>query len=108
MFKGERLVVAFENNIPQPSNVHWHGLRLPNAMDGVPGLTQAAVDPGGSYIYEFNLLDLRTFWYHPNVKSSKQISQGLYGPLIVEEKSPPKVDRDITSVLGDWRMSEGG
>ena len=77
-------------------------------MDGVSGLTQAAVDPGGSYIYEFNLPDVGTFWYHPHVKSSEQIGQGLYGPLIVEEKLPPKINRDITWVLGDWRMSEGG
>ena len=106
--QGERLSVAFENNIPQPSTVHWHGLRLPNAMDGVPGLTQAAVDPGGSYAYEFDLPDAGTFWYHPHVKSSEQIGRGLYGPLIVDEKTPPKVARDITWVLDDWRMSEDG
>ena len=73
-----------------------------------PGLTQAAVDLGGSYIYEFNLSDVGTFWYHPHVKNSEQIGRGLHGPLIVEEKSPPKVDRDITWVLVDWHMSEGG
>jgi FtsP/CotA-like multicopper oxidase with cupredoxin domain len=106
--QGDKLVVAFENNIPQPSTLHWHGIRLPNAMDGVPGLTQAAVDPGNSYLYEFDLLDAGTFWYHPHVNSSEQIARGLYGPIIVEEKSPPKVDRDITWVLDDWRLREDG
>lgn len=106
--QGDTVHIAFENKLPQPSTVHWHGLRLPNAMDGVPGLTQAAVDPGSSYLYEFGLPDAGTYWYHPHVKSSEQVGRGLYGPLIVDEKKPPKVDRDVTWVLDDWRVHETG
>lgn len=106
--QGEKVHIAFENELEQASTVHWHGLRLPNAMDGVPGLTQAAVDPGGSFLYEFDLPDAGTFWYHPHVKSSEQIGRGLYGPLIVEERTPPLVDRDVTWVLDDWRVRDNG
>ena len=106
--QGERLSVALENNLPQASTVHWHGLRLPNAMDGVPGLTQAVVDTGASFQYEFDLPDAGTFWYHPQVKSSEQVGRGLYGALIVEEANPPVVDRDVTWVMDDWRIQEDG
>ncbi len=106
--QGERLAVTFENRLNQPSTVHWHGLRLPNSMDGVPGLTQAAVNPGETFDYAFDLPDAGTFWYHPHVKSSEQVGRGLYGPLIVEEKSPPVVDRDVVWVLDDWRLHEDG
>lgn len=106
--QGDRLAVLLDNGIAQPTTVHWHGLRLPNAMDGVPGLTQAAVEPGETFLYEFDLPDAGTFWYHPHVKSSEQVGRGLYGPLIVEETKPPVVDRDVTWVLDDWRLGEDG
>jgi FtsP/CotA-like multicopper oxidase with cupredoxin domain len=72
--QGDRLVVAVENNIPQLSTVHWHGLLIPNAMDGASGLTHAAVDPSGSYVYEFNLLDAGTFWYPHMLKVQKKLA----------------------------------
>ena len=75
--QGERLVVAVENNLPQLSTVHWHDLRIPNAMDGVSGLTQAAVDPSGSYVYEFNLPDAGTFWY-PQMSKVQNKLAGVY------------------------------
>lgn len=106
--QGERLAVEFENQLEQPSTVHWHGLRLPNAMDGVPGLTQPPVAPGETFPYAFDLPDAGTFWYHPHVKSSEQIGRGLYGPLIVEETNAPVVDRDVVWVLDDWRLQEDG
>ena len=76
MFKGERLVVAFEL---QPSTVHGHGLHLPNAMDGVSGLTQAAVDPGGSSIYEFNLSDVGTFGTTRMLKIQNKLARVYMG-----------------------------
>lgn len=106
--QGDRLDVAFENELDQASTVHWHGIRLPNSMDGVPGLTQAPVGKGESFLYSFDLLDAGTYWYHPHVKSSVQIGRGLYGPLIVDEKTPPQVDRDVTWVLDDWRIDDQG
>jgi FtsP/CotA-like multicopper oxidase with cupredoxin domain len=85
--------------------VHWHGLRVPNAMDGVPHLTQEPIAPGGRFVYEFDVPDAGTYWYHPHQRSFEQVGRGLYGPLIVEEADPPKVDRDVTWVLDDWRLT---
>jgi FtsP/CotA-like multicopper oxidase with cupredoxin domain len=84
--------------------VHWHGIRLPNAMDGVPDLTQPLVEPGQSFLYEFTVPDAGTYWYHPHQRSYEQIGRGLYGALIVNEREPIHVDRDILWVLGDWRL----
>ena len=104
--QGARLDISFQNDLPDPTTVHWHGLRLPNAMDGVPGLTQPPVMPGGTFNYAFDLPDAGTYWYHPHVKSAEQIARGLYGPLIIEEADPPKVDRDVTWVIDDWRLND--
>jgi FtsP/CotA-like multicopper oxidase with cupredoxin domain len=106
--QNDLLNVAFKNELPQPSTVHWHGVRLPNAMDGVPNLTQKPVGPGQSFDYAFRPPDAGTYWYHPHVKSSEQVGRGLHGALIIEEREPPKVDRDITWVLDDWRLTEDG
>ena len=99
--QGERLRVVVENALDQSTTVHWHGIRLPNAMDGVAGLTQPAIKPGGRFVYEFDLPDAGTYWYHPHLNSSEQLGRGLYGALIVEEHEPPEVDEDITWVLDD-------
>jgi FtsP/CotA-like multicopper oxidase with cupredoxin domain len=102
--QGDRLRVEFENQLGEQTTVHWHGVRLPNAMDGVPHLTQTPVSPGGSFIYEFTAIDAGTFWYHPHQRGFEQVGRGLYGPLIVEEPNPVRVDRDVTWVLDDWRL----
>ncbi|WP_229754774.1 multicopper oxidase family protein [Mameliella alba] len=105
---GERLSVAFENNLPDPTAVHWHGIRIANAMDGVPGLTQEAVAPGGTFDYDFVAPDAGTYWFHSHHQSWEQVARGLYGPLIVEEATPPDVDHDITVILDDWRLEPSG
>lgn len=105
MRQGERLRVALQNNLPQDSSIHWHGLRLPHAMDGVPGLTQPPVKPGESFVYEFDCPDAGTFWYHPHWASAEQVGRGLYGLLIVDEHAPPDVDRDVAWVLSDLRLN---
>ncbi|MGO1120829.1 multicopper oxidase family protein [Rhodovibrionaceae bacterium A322] len=104
--QGERLQVTLTNSLPQDSTIHWHGLRLPNAMDGVPHLTQAPVAPGESFDYAFDLPDAGTFWYHPHVLSDEQVGRGLAGALIVEEDNPPPVDRDLVWQLDDWRLTD--
>lgn len=101
----ERLRVEVENQLAEETTVHWHGIRLPNAMDGVPHLTQQPIAAsGGKFVYEFDVPDAGTFWYHPHQRSLEQVERGLYGALIVEERKPPQVDRDITWVLDDWRL----
>ena len=103
--QGERLRVELHNALPVDTTVHWHGLRLPHAMDGVPHVTQAPIKAdGGRFLYEFDLPDAGTFWYHPHLGSPEQVGRGLYGALIVEEREPPAVDRDAVWVLSDWRL----
>lgn len=102
--QGGRLRVRFENRLSQDSTVHRHGIRLPNGMDGVPGLTQDAVKPGAGFDYDFACEDAGTFWYHPHWGSAEQVGRGLFGMLVVDEAVPPVVDRDVAWVLGDMRL----
>jgi FtsP/CotA-like multicopper oxidase with cupredoxin domain len=103
--QGQRLAIAVDNGLEVPTTVHWHGIRLPNAMDGVPHLTQPPIAAkGGRFLYEFELPDAGTYWYHPHLGSPEQVGRGLYGALIVEERDPPAVDRDVVWVLSDWRL----
>jgi FtsP/CotA-like multicopper oxidase with cupredoxin domain len=103
--QGERLRVRVENQLPQETTVHWHGVRVPNAMDGVPHLTQPPIAPGASFVYEFDCRDAGTFWYHPHARSFEQVERGLAGALIVEEAQPIVVDRDLVWLLDDWRLT---
>jgi FtsP/CotA-like multicopper oxidase with cupredoxin domain len=103
--QGERLKIAVDNGLGVETTVHWHGIRVPNAMDGVPHLTQPPIAAnGGRFVYEFDLPDAGTYWYHPHLGSPEQVGRGLYGALIVAERDPPAVDRDIVWVLSDWRL----
>lgn len=102
--RGETLRVELLNELPEPTTVHWHGLRVPVAMDGVPGISQPPVPPGGRFLYELPVPDAGTFWYHPHYRSAAQVGRGLYGLLIVEEPTPYPVDRELALVLDDWRL----
>lgn len=102
--QGDRLRVRVENRLEESTTVHWHGIRLPNAMDGVPDLTQPPIKPGESFFYEFTVPDAGTFLYHPHQRSYEQMGRGLYGAIVVEERRPIQVDRDVLWVLGDWRL----
>jgi FtsP/CotA-like multicopper oxidase with cupredoxin domain len=104
--QGESLRVVVQNNLVQPTTMHWHGLRIDNAMDGVPLLTQQPIMPGQSFTYEYTPPDAGTYWYHSHVNTAEQIGRGVYGALIVDEKNPPKVDRDVLWVLDDWRLDK--
>mgnify|MGYP003626787220 FL=1 len=103
--QGDRVRIVVDNRLDEETTVHWHGLRVPNAMDGVPHLTQKPIAPGKSFTYEFDVPDAGTYWYHPHQRGFEQVARGLYGPLIVEEKEPVRVDRDLTWVLDDWRLT---
>jgi len=108
VMQGSRLRVEVENRLAEGTTVHWHGVRVPNAMDGVPHLTQAPIPPGGRFVYEFDVPDAGTYWYHSHQRSFEQVGRGLYGALVVEEAEPPLVDRDVVWVLGDWRLLPTG
>lgn len=82
--QGDRVRVTLLNELPVATTLHWHGVRVPNAEDGVAGLTQDAVPPGQSFSYEFVANDAGTFWYHSHQDTGNQIPAGLFGPLVVE------------------------
>ena len=105
---GEELRVTLRNELPQPTTIHWHGVRVPNAMDGVPGVTQSAIEPGETFEYRFIPKDAGTFWFHPHVRTSEQVERGLYGVLIVEDAQPLPYTRDEVWVLDDWRLGPDG
>jgi FtsP/CotA-like multicopper oxidase with cupredoxin domain len=106
--RGRPITVNVTNRLDQPTSVHWHGLRIENAMDGVPGLTQPAIAPGETFVYRFTPPDAGTFWYHPHIRSWEQVARGLYGALVVEEDASPDVDRDFVLAADDWRLGDDG
>ena len=108
--KGEEVKVRLVNKLAQPASLNWHGVRIVNAMDGVAGLTQEPVSPGGSFDYRFAPPDSGLFWYHPQVIlfDREQQGRGLYGIMIIDEEAPPRADRDMLVVLDDWLLDEKG
>ncbi|WP_202396221.1 multicopper oxidase family protein [Stappia sediminis] len=104
--QGETLPLRFVNRLKQPSTIHWHGIRLDNAYDGVAGLTQEAVEPGESFDYQVKAPDAGTYWYHPHNRSWEQLARGLYGVLIVQEAGAKAYDRELLFVFDDWRLNE--
>ncbi len=107
---GAELGVRLVNKLDQPTSLTWHGVRVVNAMDGVAGLTQPPVPPGGTFDYRFTPPDAGLYWYHPHVRPSvaEQVGRGLYGVLIVDEAEPPPVDLDLLVMLDDWSLDAHG
>ncbi len=103
---GDTLAVRVDNRLPEDTTVHWHGLAVPNAMDGVPDLTQAPIGPGHSGTYRFRLPHPGTYWYHPHV--GVQPDRGLYGALLVDDPAEPgRYDLELLVVLDDWLDGTG-
>ena len=102
---GQRVTRRFVNGLPQPTTVHWHGVRIENSMDGVPELTQRPVQPGAEFLYDFEPPDAGTWWYHSHHRTWEQMARGLYGALVVEERIAPQVDWDEVLLLDDWRLT---
>ena len=107
--EGERVRITLKNELPEPTTIHWHGVDVPNPMDGVPGITQAPVKPGETFIYEFEARPAGTRWYHTHFQEHKQLDLGLYAPLIIElaEPDPFPFDREYTLVFDDWATGSG-
>lgn len=89
-------------------SIHWHGLRIPNAMDGVAGITQPSIRYQQVFEYSFNSPDAGTFWYHPHTNSGEQLGRGLVAPLIVKEAKPYPVDDDQIIFIKDWKLDRTG
>ena len=105
---GDTLKLTIKNELTQATTIHWHGVRVPNAMDGVPGVTQRAIQPGESFTYQFTPKDAGTFWFHPHVNAAEQVERGLHGVLIVEDPEAPVYTQDLAWVLDDWLFSKAG
>ncbi|UWR24659.1 multicopper oxidase family protein [Sulfitobacter sp. S190] len=106
---GDRVRHQLINDLPQPTAVHWHGIRIENAMDGAAPLTQAPVPPGETFDYDFVAPDPGTYWYHSHDRGFEQVARGLAGPLIVEDREPwlgepGAATRELTLVLDDWLL----
>ena len=99
--EGDRVRVVVKNDLPIATGVHWHGMILPNAQDGVPGLTQPSIAPGQTYTYEWTAVATGTHWYHAH-SSGRDIGRGLYGVLeVVPKTGDIPADRDYRLVIGD-------
>ena len=106
---GDRLIVHFKNELDQPTTVHWHGVRVPIEMDGVPEISQPEVKKGESFTYDFIVRDAGLYWYHPHVMSAAQVGFGLYGALLVEDPADSVgVDDQLTLVLSDIGFDKKG
>ena len=109
--KGATVVVRVTNRIQMPTTVHWHGVRIDNRFDGVPGVTQEAIAQGESFIYEVNVPDAGMFWYHPHVREDVQQDLGLFGNLLVTSPDPAyygPANREEVFVLDDMLMDAQG
>jgi FtsP/CotA-like multicopper oxidase with cupredoxin domain len=99
--QGEKVKINLKNELSEPVSIHWHGITVPNNMDGIPGVTQNAVQPGESFTYEFTPEDPGTYMYHTHQNAVEQMDKGLYGSFIVESKEKA-YDRDYTLMLDEW------
>jgi FtsP/CotA-like multicopper oxidase with cupredoxin domain len=108
--QGSEITVLFENRLPQPSAVHWHGIRLENPSDGVPGMTQPAIPPGGKFTYRIRFPDSGIYWYHPHVREDIQQELGLYANVLVrpskETGSRPAVNQEAVLMLDDLLVND--
>ena len=107
--RGDRVHIEFENGLSIPTTVHWHGMRVPNDMDGVPHHGPLLVQPGNGFIYDYIALDAGLYWYHPHHYSLETIGAGLYGPLLVDDPDdPPELGDEVVLVLSDISLDENG
>lgn len=107
--EGDTVRILVTNKLNEPTSVHWHGIILPNGMDGVAGLTQEAIPPGVTFKYEFTLKQNGTFMYHPHSDEMFQIAMGMMGFFIIHPKEgePEPIDRDFVIFLHEWRVPMG-
>jgi FtsP/CotA-like multicopper oxidase with cupredoxin domain len=97
---GDEIIAHFRNELPEATTIHWHGLRVPDAMDGNPRI-QTPVPPGGTFEYRFIVRDDGSYWYHPHHRAHEQLEKGLYAPLVVRRPEDPKYHRERYLLLDD-------
>lgn len=107
--QGDRVRFYVTNKLPEATTVHWHGVILPNGMDGVSGLNQKPIQPGQTFVYEFTFKDAGTFMYHPHFDEMTQMALGMNGMIVVHPRVPkgPTVDRDFVLMAHEWKVTPG-
>ena len=107
--EGDRVRFYVTNKLPEPTTVHWHGILLPNGMDGVGGLTQPLIQPGETFRYEFTLRQHGTFMYHPHHDEMTQMALGMMGFFLIHprQKLNPAPDKEFALLLSEWRIDPG-
>ncbi|MFH1908650.1 MAG: FixH family protein [Chloroflexota bacterium] len=107
--EGNQVRIIVKNELAEPITIHWHGVEVPNSMDGVPGVTQDPIQPGETFTYEFTAKPAGTFMYHSHYEGDRQVSAGLYAPFIIDPKTPEAnpPDVDVTLMLSEWLMRDG-
>lgn len=107
--EGDRVRMLVTNRLPEHTTIHWHGILLPNGMDGVGGLNQPHIKPGETYAYEFTLRQHGTFMYHPHADEMVQMAVGMMGMFVVHprQSDEPSVDRDFAIMLHEWAVHPG-
>ena len=106
--EGDTLRVTLKNELDKATTIHWHGLHVPNSMDGVPPLTQQGIEPGQSFTYEFPASHAGTFMYHSHLNAVEQVDRGLYGPLVIDPATPTpaRFDKEFTMMLSAWNTND--
>jgi hypothetical protein len=107
--EGDRVRIYVTNRLPEPTSVHWHGVILPNGMDGVAGLNQKPIPAAETYVYELTLRYPGTYMYHPHFDEMTQMALGMVGMFIVHPRRPrgPRVDRDFALLTHEWKLTIG-
>ncbi len=107
--EGDRVRIFVTNKLPEHTTIHWHGILLPNGMDGVGGLNQPQIKPGKTFVYEFTMTKSGTFMYHPHADEMVQMAMGMHGFLVVHPKNPNfmRVDRDFVFLLNAFDIDPG-
>lgn len=106
--QGDRVRITVRNDLPEPTTVHWHGLDVPNEMDGPAEITQDPIPVGGTFTYEFTISQAGTFFYHSHTAADRQQALGLYGALLVAPTQPElAVAADVVVQLGEWTVRDG-
>jgi len=107
--EGDRLRIFVTNKLPEHTTIHWHGVLLPNGMDGVGGLTQPHIQPGKTFVYEFQMKHSGTFMYHPHADEMVQMAMGMMGSIVVHPRDPGfmRVDRDFAFVMASYDIAPG-
>jgi FtsP/CotA-like multicopper oxidase with cupredoxin domain len=108
VIEGDQVRIIVKNELDAPTTIHWHGVEVPNAMDGVPDITQAPIQSGETFTYEFTAKPAGTFMYHSHFEGDVQVSAGLYAPFIIDPKESASLpDVDVTFMISEWLIRGG-